>query len=96
MDCVFCKTHIEPTPGAPRGSFRAMARDIGMCDDCYSDLLNIPKPEEEKEWGPVIRKCRLCRTPLYEKDMAKKRCPICDVRIGDNLDSDISSSIAYA
>lgn len=77
--CVFCNHQIGSKASFPIGSFEYRARDMYMCDDCYEDLMNIPKPTNTAKFGKYLFDCNSCKTPIYESQVVdgQAKCKTC-------------------
>lgn len=72
--CVFCNTPVGDAKMYAHDAFRRSARSIGMCDHCYSTLMNEPIPGDTS-FGKMVAKCNVCGSSIYEKDNGC--CAIC-------------------
>ena len=71
--CVFCPTPISGPEDCTPGSVSHRARQIFMCDTCYTKLTN--EQLETSGCGEPIAKCLGCGAPIYKKD--NNICPVC-------------------
>lgn len=77
---TMCGGNIQDYIGDQSPFIRDFLR-MGICEDCYEKMYNVPTKKHEKAFGEMLGICPNCDHRIYQKEMDKGHCPSCGEEI---------------